>query len=142
MNSWMSLMHMSQKGLFRHIKNLAIRNNKENEGSCPASRFRGVLEMIQCLLLSWKMMERAAGLGQMLNFMSEAALKLVVTCFSIFFGVYHRFAYFKCTCESHRACSAVVIALRFGYQGLVTKVLGSNPAFSTKHVTCHFMVVE
>jgi hypothetical protein len=30
-----------------------------------------------------------------------------------------------------RACNAVVIVLR-----LVPKVLGSNPAFSTKHVTC------
>jgi hypothetical protein len=37
----------------------------------------------------------------------------------------------------NRACSAVVIALR-----LVPKVLGSNPAFSTKHDTCLFIVVE
>jgi hypothetical protein len=37
----------------------------------------------------------------------------------------------------NRACSAVVIALR-----LVPKVLGSNPAFSTKHGTCLFIVVE
>ncbi len=44
--------------------------------------------------------------------------------------------------------SAVVIALSVGVQGpgfdpaLVSKVLGSNPAFSTKHVTCLFMIVE
>ena len=38
-----------------------------------------------------------------------------------------------CRRFSDRACSAVVIALR-----LVPKVLGSNPALSTEHVSCFF----
>ncbi len=47
-------------------------------------------------------MDRAAGLGQLLNLMSEAALQLVVIiCFSMRFGLYQRFAYIKCICETH-----------------------------------------
>ena len=61
-----------------------------------------VLEKIQCLWLCWKMMDRAAGLGQLLNLMSKAALQLVVIiCFSMRFGLYQRFAYIKCICETH-----------------------------------------
>ena len=36
-----------------------------------------------------------------------------------------------------RGCSAVVIAFR-----LIPKVLGSNPTFSAKHVTCLIMIIE
>jgi hypothetical protein len=42
-------------------------------------------------------------------------------------------------CPFYRACSVVVIVLR---SALVPKVLGSNLAFSTKLVTCLFMLVE